>query len=235
MCALWLSLWLCAARCALGDTGLITENRSAKIQVSCGFDISGVLLSAGKIGTGIWKVQDSCKVQETERQRLKCASQLQQLIGITSFSAAFASASASNCARTFSAPAKCAAGSLAFVGLLEFMAAALVNLKGPANREFDGLAMHPGSPGSSMIAVQLWLLVTLHVVAETGPRDEEASPMMRRDGLRPLPEITVFSVDSAAEVKPQACGTGLFTLRCSRMGQSRQKRERLKPRRRQSR
>ena len=50
-------------------------------------------------------------------------------IGITSFSAAFASASASNCARSFSAPAKCAAGSLAFVGLLEFMAAALVNLK----------------------------------------------------------------------------------------------------------
>ena len=38
-----------------GKSSKLRLASSSASQVSCGFDISGVLLSAGKIGTGIWK------------------------------------------------------------------------------------------------------------------------------------------------------------------------------------
>lgn len=127
------------------QTTLLTANRTVPIQVSCGFDVSGVALSAGKLATSFYKVQDRCKNPETDREKRDCASQVSLMLAFAGITATFTSAAASDCAASLSQPAKCAVSTAGFAAILSFVSSALIAMKGACVEDLqkDKLLQNP--------------------------------------------------------------------------------------------
>jgi len=124
-------IWILAlASPAVATPALLTQNRSIPIQVSCGFDVTGLALVAGKLGTSFYKVQENCRNPQTDRERRNCASQITVMLAFAGIAASFTSAAASDCAASLSEPAECAISTTGFVGILNFVASAAIALKG---------------------------------------------------------------------------------------------------------
>lgn len=208
-----MSIWILAllaspavAQSQPAQTTLLTANRTVPIQVSCGFDASGVALAAGKLATSFYKVQDRCKNPETDREKRNCASQVSLMLAFAGITATFTSAAASDCAASLNEPAKCAVSTAGFAGILGFVSSALIAVKGACIEDLqkDKLLQNPLDAILPKLPVPRRLrgensTVTLDTV-DTVDSDDSGFPLEDLADLRSLHDLHSLHSKARASV-----------------------------------